>query len=151
MVPHCGTNKAALWFTAQIRRDAVFSKSYGRGYTRSSSDIQRKVIVRSHCVFWMLIGFTFQKWKHSSGNCEWIYGFHHMHWPIRQGKRTGKCISLVCLNRVVLDGEEKSRSSSVNTCLDFVQSTCPQYKAWKWKKKKKRNKSVEQGLNLSGS
>ena len=32
MVPHRGTNWAALWLTAQIRRDAVLSKSYGRGY-----------------------------------------------------------------------------------------------------------------------
>ena len=32
VVPHRGTNWAALWLTAQIRRDAVFSKSYGRGY-----------------------------------------------------------------------------------------------------------------------
>ena len=32
MVPHCGTNWAALWLTAQIRRDAVLSESYGRGW-----------------------------------------------------------------------------------------------------------------------
>ena len=32
MVPHRGTNWAALWLTAQIGRDAVLSKSYGRGY-----------------------------------------------------------------------------------------------------------------------
>ena len=32
MVPHHGTNYAALWLTAQIRRDAVLSESYGRGY-----------------------------------------------------------------------------------------------------------------------
>ena len=32
MVPHRGTNWAALWLTAQIRRDAVLSESYGRGY-----------------------------------------------------------------------------------------------------------------------
>ena len=31
VVPHRGTNWAALWLTAQIERDAVFSKSYGRG------------------------------------------------------------------------------------------------------------------------
>ena len=33
MVPHRGTNWAALWLTAQIGRDAVLSESYGRGYT----------------------------------------------------------------------------------------------------------------------
>jgi hypothetical protein len=32
VVPHHGTNWAALCLTAQIRRDAVLSKSYGRGY-----------------------------------------------------------------------------------------------------------------------
>ena len=32
VVPHRGTNWAALRLTAQIERDAVFSKSYGRGY-----------------------------------------------------------------------------------------------------------------------
>jgi hypothetical protein len=32
VVPHRGTNWAALWLTAQIERDAVLSKSYGRGY-----------------------------------------------------------------------------------------------------------------------
>ena len=31
MVPHHGTNWVALRLTAQIERDAVFSKSYGRG------------------------------------------------------------------------------------------------------------------------
>ena len=30
VVPHRGTNWAALWLTAQIRRDAVLSESYGR-------------------------------------------------------------------------------------------------------------------------
>ena len=33
VVPHRGTNWAALRLTAQIGRDAVLSKSYGRGYT----------------------------------------------------------------------------------------------------------------------
>ena len=32
VVPHRGTNWAALWLTAQIERDAVLSKPYGRGY-----------------------------------------------------------------------------------------------------------------------
>jgi hypothetical protein len=32
VVPHRGTNWAALWLTAQIERDAVLSKSYGRGW-----------------------------------------------------------------------------------------------------------------------
>lgn len=31
MVPHRGTNWAALWLTLQIGRDAVLSESYGRG------------------------------------------------------------------------------------------------------------------------
>ena len=35
VVPHHGTNWAALWLTAQIERDAVLSKSYGRGYHTS--------------------------------------------------------------------------------------------------------------------
>ena len=37
MVPHRGTNWAALWLTAQIRRDAVLSESYGRGYQRGAN------------------------------------------------------------------------------------------------------------------
>ena len=32
VVPHRGTNWAALWLTSQIGRDAVLSESYGRGY-----------------------------------------------------------------------------------------------------------------------
>ena len=36
MVPHRGTNWAALWLTAQIGRDAVLSESYGRGYPREA-------------------------------------------------------------------------------------------------------------------
>ena len=32
VVPHLGTNRAALCLTAQIGRDAVFSESYGRGW-----------------------------------------------------------------------------------------------------------------------
>ena len=31
VVPHRGTDWAALWLTSQIGRDAVLSKSYGRG------------------------------------------------------------------------------------------------------------------------
>ena len=33
MVPHHGTNWAALRLTAQIGRDAVLSESYGRGWS----------------------------------------------------------------------------------------------------------------------
>ena len=36
MVPHRGTNWAALWLTVQIGRDAVLSESYGRGYLREA-------------------------------------------------------------------------------------------------------------------
>jgi hypothetical protein len=36
VVPHHGTNWAALQLTAQIGRDAVLSKSYGRGYLNNS-------------------------------------------------------------------------------------------------------------------
>jgi hypothetical protein len=35
VVPHRGTNWAALWLTAQIGRDAVLSDSYDRGYKRA--------------------------------------------------------------------------------------------------------------------
>lgn len=31
VVPHRGTDWAALWLTSQIGRDAVLSESYGRG------------------------------------------------------------------------------------------------------------------------
>ena len=33
VVPHRGTNWAAPWLTSQIGRDAVLSRSYGRGYS----------------------------------------------------------------------------------------------------------------------
>ena len=38
MVPHRGTNWAAPWLTSQIGRDAVLSRSYGRGYLLLFSD-----------------------------------------------------------------------------------------------------------------
>ena len=38
VVPHRGTNWAALRLTAQIGRDAVLSKSYGRGWKRVFTD-----------------------------------------------------------------------------------------------------------------
>lgn len=44
MVPHHGTNWAALRLTAQIGRDAVLSESYGRGYRYTS---QRAMGTRS--------------------------------------------------------------------------------------------------------
>jgi hypothetical protein len=37
VVPHRGTNWAAPWLTSQIGRDAVLSRSYGRGYLPSLS------------------------------------------------------------------------------------------------------------------
>jgi hypothetical protein len=37
VVPHRGTNWAALWLTAQIGRDAVLSESYGRGYQEGAN------------------------------------------------------------------------------------------------------------------
>jgi hypothetical protein len=39
VVPHRGTNWAALCLTAQIRRDAVHSESYGRGYSQHPNPI----------------------------------------------------------------------------------------------------------------
>ena len=33
VVPHRSTNRAVLWLTAQIGRDAVLSESYGRRHT----------------------------------------------------------------------------------------------------------------------
>ena len=36
VVPHRSTNRAALWLTAQIRRDAVLSESYGRRHSNPS-------------------------------------------------------------------------------------------------------------------
>ena len=39
VVPHRGTNWAALWLTAQIGRDAVLSESYGRGYPEEPNTV----------------------------------------------------------------------------------------------------------------
>ena len=47
VVPHRGTNWAALRLTAQIGRDAVLSKSYGRGWERVFED---KYIQLTICV-----------------------------------------------------------------------------------------------------
>ena len=57
VVPHRGTNWAALRLTAQIGRDAVLSKSYGRGY---SSYILNPYVCHLQCgvsssVHWLCI------------------------------------------------------------------------------------------------
>jgi hypothetical protein len=44
VVPHRGTNWAALWLTAQIGRDAVLSESYGRGYAEEPNPIYMYVV-----------------------------------------------------------------------------------------------------------
>ena len=45
VVPHHGTNWAALWLTAQIGRDAVLSESYGRGQPRAPHPLFIQFIV----------------------------------------------------------------------------------------------------------
>ena len=50
VVPHRGTNWAALWLTAQIGRDAVLSESYGRGYLVWQVKPQTPLSVR--CLVW---------------------------------------------------------------------------------------------------
>lgn len=40
VVPHHGTDWAALWLTAQIKRDVVLSESYGRGCLRLHAPAQ---------------------------------------------------------------------------------------------------------------
>jgi hypothetical protein len=39
VVPHRGTSWAVLWLIAQIGRDAMLSKSYGRGCLRSTISV----------------------------------------------------------------------------------------------------------------
>ena len=41
MVPHRGTNWAAPWLTSQIGRDAVLSRSYGRGYLSDHTPVYK--------------------------------------------------------------------------------------------------------------
>jgi hypothetical protein len=48
VVPHRGTNWAALRLTAQIERDAVFSKSYGRGYETTWGTAYKALLI---CAF----------------------------------------------------------------------------------------------------
>ena len=47
MVPHRGTNWAAPWLTSQIGRDAVLSRSYGRGYLLRSPVTYEPLHLRS--------------------------------------------------------------------------------------------------------
>ena len=106
VVPHRGTNWAALWLTAQIGRDAVLSESYGRGYQsiwwpgfdpskiwsasafqyklssqiRKRSDIQRKVI-NALIVFYphLLLSapiFLLQKNRRPTKLCDVQIGFN---------------------------------------------------------------------------
>jgi hypothetical protein len=49
VVPHHGTNWAALWLTAQIRRDAVLSESYGRGYYHCSTLVYIPILNKGPC------------------------------------------------------------------------------------------------------
>jgi hypothetical protein len=51
VVPHRGTNWAALWLTAQIRRDAVLSESYGRGCLREANPHIYVVSLPLVCLF----------------------------------------------------------------------------------------------------
>ena len=43
MVPHRGTNWAAPWLTSQIGRDAVLSRSYGRGYYSRHTPVYKSI------------------------------------------------------------------------------------------------------------
>ena len=45
VVPHRGTNWAAPWLTSQIGRDAVLSRSYGRGYISNSTLVYKPILL----------------------------------------------------------------------------------------------------------
>ena len=51
VVPHRGTNWAAPWLTSQIGRDAVLSRSYGRGYLDFSSTVYIPYFLDPELVF----------------------------------------------------------------------------------------------------
>jgi hypothetical protein len=57
VVPHRGTNWAALWLTAQIGRDAVLSESYGRGYLYYERTVFIPHIFSGQSVFRMFKSF----------------------------------------------------------------------------------------------
>jgi hypothetical protein len=50
VVPHRGTNWAALWLTAQIERDAVLSESYGRGWQPTRVCVYMSFLIELNCV-----------------------------------------------------------------------------------------------------
>ena len=50
VVPHHGTNWAAPWLTSQIGRDAVLSRSYGRGYLYHSALVYKPILL--DCATW---------------------------------------------------------------------------------------------------
>ena len=45
VVPHRGTNWAAPWLTSQIGRDAVLSRSYGRGWILKCTSIYKLILL----------------------------------------------------------------------------------------------------------
>ena len=45
VVPHRGTNWAAPWLTSQIGRDAVLSRSYGRGYYNHFATVYKPIFL----------------------------------------------------------------------------------------------------------
>ena len=54
MVPHRGTNWAAPWLTSQIGRDAVLSRSYGRGYLYHSTRVYKPTFPNHRDAFRLL-------------------------------------------------------------------------------------------------
>ena len=72
VVPHRGTNWAALRLTAQIERDAVLSKSYGRGYLTLTWNGLYAISVAStspHLIQHWLAGIVFGFRRYGTSHC----------------------------------------------------------------------------------
>ena len=86
VVPHRGTNWAAPWLTSQIRRDAVLSRSYGRGYYERFVAAYKPIFL-DHGVGFRTVEFD---WSHYSylptlSNSSFLLSFH----PDQMMEKTG--------------------------------------------------------------
>jgi hypothetical protein len=164
VVPHRGTNWAALWLTAQIGRDAVLSESYGRGYHSplwASFDPTDPVdfssfvrsFVRSSTSFCQHHGHI-----HIHIHLHLHIHFHiHFHFHYRLPDFDPDFGFQLCFTCPARPGEINQDS---HRAKGSVRPALKREHVKERKRKRKReeesvqlvlNKSLEQGLNLSGS
>ena len=72
MVPHRGTNWAAPWLTSQIGRDAVLSRSYGRGYYTHSSPVYKLISLAAFVL--EILSFDSRHWAQPVEQMQYLVG-----------------------------------------------------------------------------